>query len=141
MRVVDWDIIIIDILQAIKDFSIETDLPVTYNPEGAQGYLWTLVNDPDTAIFVCYEEDDLLGFAIASRDSEFQYEYFGFLTKLYVLPKGRGTTAGRELLQEVVDWFDESQCVASFAVPTAGIGQDMAYINLLKKYNFSPTGS
>lgn len=140
MRVTEWDFIIIDILNALQIWEKETEYPVTYNQSGAQEYLWLLVNDPDTAIFVNYDEDTLRGFAIASRDKEFQNEYFGYLTKLYVLPEGRGTSAARELMQEIVDWFDESQCIASFAVPTAGIGQDRAYVNLLRKYNYNPTG-
>lgn len=140
MIVTEWDFIIIDILNALQTWEKETDYSVTYNPEGAQQYLWLLLNDPDTAIFVNYDEDTLRGFAIVSRDKEFQNEYFGYLSKLYVLPEGRGTTAGRELMQEITEWFDENGCIVSFATPTAGIGQDRAFVNLLGKYNYNPTG-
>lgn len=137
----EWDYRVSDFLGAAETFINETTYPVTYNPKGSLDYLWHLVNDPDTGIFVHYVEDKFAGLIICHRDKEFQNEYFGYVSKMYVLPDFRGTGTGRALLAEAVDWFDRNECVLSFATATASIGQDQRYINLLAKYDFVPHGT
>lgn len=130
-----------DFLAAMETFSLETDYDLTYDPEGAHAYTWQLLGNDETAIFVNYDDDVIRGFAIVHKDKEFQKEYIGFLSKFYILPTGRKTKASRELMQEVVQWFDKSNCVYSFATATANIGQDTLFINLLKKFGYKMVGT
>jgi hypothetical protein len=142
MRVTEWDYRIADVLRGLDTLGTETRLPVTYNPITAQEYLWVLFNDPDTAIFAEYHKDIFTGFAIVSKDKEFQNEYFGFLSKFYVMPKGRRVTpTGRQMMKDVTQWFDENDCVISFATATAAVGEDNMFVNLCKKYGYKHIGT
>ena len=136
-----WDARVHDFLKLAEAFISETQYPITYSEENSKQYLWALINDPDTAVFVHYEQNEMAGLMIVSRASEFQHEYFGYVSKMYVLPKFRGTRTGRALLEDACEWFDLMNCALSFATATAAIGQDKLYINLLGKFGFVPHGT
>ena len=136
----NWDYRITEFLELAKRFNEETGYPVTYSYDNAKNYVWRLVNDKCTAIFVHYEEGKLAGSIIVHYDNEFSNEFFGYVGKMYVLPEYRGTWTGRALLQEACDWFDDNKCILSFATATAGIGQDKLFTNLLGKFGFAPQG-
>ena len=137
----DWDYRVADLLQLAESFTKETKYPITYSPEGATEYLWRLLNDPNTSVFIDYFNDICTGGIIVYRANQFQHEYFGYVLKMYVHPKFRRTGASRRLMQEAVQWFDENDCVVSFETAIAGIGEDKLYINLLKKFGYVPEGT
>ena len=136
-----WDSRVSDFLKLAEAFIAETQYPITYNKQNSTEYLWRLINDPDAAVFVHYEGDEMAGLMICSRSNEFQNEYFGYVSKMYVLPKFRGTRTGRALLEDACEWFDLWDCTTSFATATAAIGQDKLYINLLRKFGYVPHGT
>lgn len=136
----EWDYRVTELLGITEAFISETNYPVTYSHSASTAYIWRLINDPLTAVFLHYEEDKLAGAIIVHRDNEFQQEYFGYVHKMYVLPEYRGTRTGRALLTEACQWFDDNKCILSFATATAAIGQDKLYINLLSKFGFIPNG-
>lgn len=141
MIVTEWGISIADVLSGIETFINETSYPITYNYSNAREYIWRIYNDSYSDIIVSYDKDNIFtGFAIVHTDNETHTEYFGYVAKFYVMPSARGTGAGRQLLKEVVDWFDQRNCVVSFATATAGIGQDQSFINLFQKYQYKNIG-
>jgi len=135
-----WEYRVSELLELVKRFNDETSYPITYSCSSATDYVWRLVNDPLTAIFLHYEGRALAGCIIVHADKEFSNEYFGYISKMYVLPEYRGTKTARSLLKEACDWFDERECVLSFATATAGVGKDRLYINLLGKFGFAVQG-
>jgi GNAT superfamily N-acetyltransferase len=136
-----WDARVRDFLKLAEAFISETQYPITYNETQATDYLYLLLNDPNSAVFVQYQEDKMAGLLICSRSKEFQNEYFGYVSKMYVLPEFRGTRTGRALLEDACEWFDLMDCALSFATATAAIGQDKLYINLLSKFGYVPHGT
>lgn len=136
-----WDTRVQDFLKLAEAFISETQYPITYSERNSLDYLYDLINDPDSAIFVHYEGASMAGLIICSRSREFQNEYFGYVSKMYVLPEFRGTRTGRALLEDACEWFDLWDCKLSFATATAAIGQDKLYINLLGKYGYIPHGT
>lgn len=136
-----WDARVSDFLKLAEAFISETQYPITYSEKNSIDYLYRLILDPDSAVFVQYEQGEMSGLIICSREKEFQNEYFGYVSKMYVLPKFRGTRTGRALLEDACEWFDLMDCALSFATATAAIGQDKLYINLLSKFGYVPHGT
>jgi GNAT superfamily N-acetyltransferase len=136
-----WDARVHEFLKLVQAFIAETDYPITYSEKDSKEYLWSLINNPDTAVFVHYEQDEMAGMMIVTRANEFHNEYFGYISKMYVLPKFRGTRTGRALLEDACEWFDLMDCALSFGTATAAIGQDQLYINLLGKFGFVLQGT
>lgn len=130
-----------DFLIGVQTFISETSYPIQYNEGNAYKHTLYLLCDPSTSIILNYQDEVFAGFAIVGLDYEFQDKPFGYVSKFYVMPDARGTTAGRELVEEMVDWFDMNQCVCSFATSTANIGQDKLYINLMAKFGFQLSGT
>lgn len=140
MQLKDWDYRISEVLGIAEIFINESQYGITYSHSGSTEYLWRLINDPNTGVFVHYEGDALAGVIIVHCDKEFQNECFGYINKMYVHPSYRGTRTGRALLDEATKWLDQKQCVLSFATATAAIGQDKLYINLVGKFGFQLHG-
>lgn len=139
MKVEHWTITISDIAHGIHTFIEETDYPIKYNAENTSRTLWSMYNDPDTALLCDYSEDVFNGFSIIQKTNEFHNEYFGYLSKFYIMPSRRKSRAVFRLMQEAVDWFDENNCVQSFATATAGVGKDESFIKLLRKFGYVQT--
>jgi len=135
-----WDARVHEFLELAEAFISETQYPITYSKQNSTDYLYSLINDPDSAVFVQYAQNEMAGLMICSRSKEFQNEYFGYVSKMYVLPKFRGTGIGRALLEDACEWFDLMECTLSFATATAAIGQDKLYINLLSKFGYVSHG-
>lgn len=138
MIVDTWDHRISDIARACSLFINESNYPIDYSDENTQYTLWSMFSDVDTALLVNYTDDVFNGFAIVQRTDEFHKQYFGYLSKFYILPERRKTRAALLLMQEAVDWFD-TKCVVSFATATAGIGNDEGFIKLCKKFDYTQT--
>ena len=140
MQVTDWDYRIPDILDAVMMFSNETGYTVEYSSGKALADIWRVYNSPDTAIFCNYKDNKLAAVAFCQLDNLFMVNTFGYIVKFYVMPEARGTTAARELMQEITDWFDAQGVTDSFSTATANIGRNQHYINLLRKFGYSECG-
>jgi GNAT superfamily N-acetyltransferase len=132
-----WDHRISDIAKAISIFIQETEYNISYSDHNTMLTLWSMFNDPDTALLVDYTDTELNGFAIVQRTDEFHEQYFGYLSKFYILPNRRQTRSAFRLMDLVVEWFDYRDCVVSFATATAGIKNDEAFIKLLSRYRYT----
>lgn len=139
MIVDTWDHRISDIANACRLFIEESDYPIIYSDSNTLSTLWRMFSDPDTGLFVDYTDGKLNGFAITHRVDEFHEQFFGYLSKFYVLPDRRGSRAGFRLMDEVTEWFDFRDCVVSFATATAGIGKDDAFIKLMQRFGYTQT--
>ncbi len=136
MIVDKWDYRITDICKSAELFINESSYPISYSEENSKEYLWALYNQPDIAIMAKYVGDIFCGWAIIAKEKEFHNEFFGYFMKFYVMPNARGTMVAREMIEEITNWFDKNKCVLSFATPTANIGQNKTFINLLKKFDY-----
>ena len=130
-----------DVLISIEEFINESNLPITYSKYNSIKYLANLLGDMGTKILVVSTALGPAGFAIIGYDNEFHEERFGYVSKFYIRKQHRGTEAGRLLTESMCKWFDENECVTSFATATAGIQEDQLFINLLRKYNFLQGGT
>jgi len=137
-----WDYRISDIAKAISTFVKESMYPIEYSEYNTLNTLMSMYNDIDTGLLVDYSDNVFNGFAIVQRTDEFHEQYFGYLSKFYVLPDRRSARAAIRLAEEAVQWFDDKSCVVSFATATAGIGRDEAFIRLMSRvgYAASETG-
>lgn len=135
----EWDYHVSSFLEALEVYINEIDYPITYSESQAVAYTWQLLNNPDTAIIVHLEDDKVVGGAVVMRNKEFYNEYFGYITKFYVLPEYRGTRVARAVMKEVIEWFDDNQCVISFATPS-GVQYDQLFTNLLGKFGYRASG-
>lgn len=134
-----WDYHVSSFLEALEVYINEIPYPITYSEKEATAYTWQLLNHPDSAIIVHLEDDKVVGGAVVMRNKEFYNEYFGYMTKFYVLPEWRGTHVARKVMKEVTDWFDENQCVVSFCTPS-GVAHDKVFSNLVTKFGYRPSG-
>lgn len=130
-----------DILVIAEEYIAESQHPYSYSREASLDYIFHLINDINSAIFLIYnDKEELEGGAIAHSTIEFQEQYTGMISKFYIRKPYRGTNAGRKLMKEVTDWFDVNDCILSFSSPAANIGADQLYINLLRKFGFTNQG-
>lgn len=132
-----WDHRISDVAKAISTFVKESMYPIEYSEYNTLHTLMSMYNDLNTDILVDYSDGVLNGFAIVQRTDEFHNEYFGYLSKFYILPDRRGARAAFRLAGECVRWFDEKGCVVSFATATAGIGKDDVFIKLFSRFGYT----
>lgn len=142
MIVENWDHRISDIAKAISTFIEESEYPIKYSQYNTLTTLQNTVTDIDSDILVDYTDNVLNGFAVVQRTDEYHEEYFGYLNKFYILADKRTTRAPFRLIGEVTKWFDDQNCVQSFATATAGIGKDNAFIKLMSRFGYTatPTG-
>lgn len=139
MIVDDWDYRITDLVEAGKTFMQESKYSLTFSEKNMLEALFCVYIDPDGALIVDYNEDVLTGFAVVQRTNECHKEYIGYLNKFYVMPDKRRTKASIRLMKIVTEWFDNKDCVYSFANAMAMIGHDEAFIKLMKKFDYKET--
>lgn len=142
MKIDAMDYRIQDVANACKTFIEESSYQITYNEKRTYMSLYNALRDPEAEILVSYSGDVFNGFAIVQLDNGFHDEYFGYLSKFYVLPGRRRTEAGFLLAQESVEWFDSNKCVTSFATATAEVGRNGGFIKLMNRvgYEVNDTG-
>lgn len=131
-----WDYRIFDVCKGAEELGKETHWPVNYNQEESLSYLWDIYNQPDMEALAYYVGGVFSGWAIVAKTKEFHTEPFGYIVKFYVMPTARGTMVARDMMKFITEWFDKNDCVVSFATPTANIGQNRVYVNLLKKFGY-----
>lgn len=137
MLVDNWDYRISDIARACSIFISESMYPIEYSSENTLSTLWAMYNDPDTELLVDYTGDKFNGFAIVQRTNEFHKQFFGYLGKFYILPERRLSRGAYRLIGEATRWFDQQECVVSFATATAGIGRDDSFVKLLTRFGYA----
>ena len=135
----EWDTRIYDVVDACSKFCDEADYPLTFSRTNTLFSLYYVFKDPNAAIIVDYTEDVLNGFAILQRTNEAHEEYLGYINKFYVVPSRRHTRAAYRLMDVIVEWFDNKECILSFANSMARIGKDRAFIKLLSRFNYEAT--
>lgn len=141
MIVDTWNYIIHDLCIAIDKFISESSYNIVYNNTNTLETLYSLLNDPDSDIIVDYSDGTLAGFAIVQRTNEFHSEYFGYLSKFYIMPEKRRTRSAFRVMDEVIDWFDARDCVVSFVSITGGVGADASFSRLMGKHGYKDNGS
>lgn len=141
MQLTEFNVTIVKgLLDLTQSFLKESRYNYTYNEANTIDHLAALIGHPDSAVFYQMHEDKVAALSMVMRGNEFHDEYFGYMLKFYVAPFARGTETGRKLLAETVNWFDTHGCLYSFATPTANVGADQAFVNLLGKQHYSPSG-
>lgn len=133
--------IVNDILEGTEKFVNESGLPVTFSRSNALEHITLLLNHPDVEAILSYKDGKLAGFAGIRRYNDAHHEYLGDVMKLYVMPEFRGKGIGRELFSEIVEWFDDNDCVISFVEGAAAIGNDKMFANLAGKFGYKPLGT
>lgn len=124
------------LLEVTKSFLLESQWGWTYNEANSiNSFLLAITHDDMDVIVV--DDSGIKAVSVLSTESDFTNEIVGDIVEFYVMPDARGTGAGRALLKASCDWFDEKGCVNVFVKATANIGNDTAFINLFKKYNFN----
>lgn len=127
---------IVDVLGLIKTFIEESQHNIEYAHTESIISIAAYESVDYACVIAAYQEDRAVGFAIVSAPIDFHTPAFGYVDKLYVHPSFRGTGAGRGLVKECIDWFDERGVTESYASSTAEVGQSKLFANLLKKYGF-----
>lgn len=94
---------------------LTTDLPAAA-VNGAARYAKRLIqrlDDPFTHILVAEDEDRVIGFALGTivdlLPDIFNVEPGGYLADIFIAPAYRHQGLGRELIEEMINWFREQQ--------------------------------
>jgi len=94
---------------------LTTDLPAAA-VNGAARYAKRLIqrlDDPFTHILVAEDEDRVIGFALGTivdlLPDIFNVEPGGYLTDIFIDPAYRHQGLGRELIEQMINWFREQQ--------------------------------
>ena len=134
-----WDFRVADVVEVGKTFMNESNYNLTFSEKRMLDALYCVILDSDGDIIVDYNDNVLNGFAVLQRTDECHEEYLGYLNKFYVRPEKRLTKTSIRLMKEVTAWFDDKECVYSFANSMAMIGHDEAFIKLMEKFNYIET--
>ena len=121
-------------------FTAESALPYAFSRDAANRTFWHYVHADESEVLLVETVESLAGGAIVAADRDFTEQPFGYLIKFYVLPYHRRTRAARTLIRACVDWFDGRDCADAWATATAGIGEDAAFVALLRKAGFAAVG-
>lgn len=124
------------IVEFIRQFIEESGWGFSHDAAVSTLQLIQNIEYPDADVIVSEA-----GFAVVLADQDFCKERIGFLNKFYIAKEHRRTTAGRELAQAVVNWFDTHGCYVSYATSTSMIpGAICAFTNLMRKYGYETCG-
>jgi len=137
------DAIELDTLVEVVAHAIEeSQLNVELDYQAARDFLWLYMNDNETSVLVADQDGDIVGAVMLAEAKEFFIKPLCYVCKFWVLPKGRRTTAARQLLQAVKEWASERQCSHIFVTATADLDarEQRLFINLMKRSGFSADG-
>lgn len=123
-----------------RKFVEETELPVTFSRDHIYERLSTAFYSEYGDLILVIDGKEVLGAAVVYAVADYHPEKFGYVEKMFILPERRGVGAGRVLAEKVSQWFDDAQCVSSFATSTAGIGATGLFKNLMAKYGYEDYG-
>ena len=123
-----------------RAFVAESDYGWTFSELLARHAFETRFADKRSAILVTDDAAGISGGVMVAHDREFHTQRIGYIEKLYVYPRARGTRAGRALIEAADLWFRDHLVWSAFATATAGVGQDQRFVNLLGKVGFRQIG-
>ena len=124
------------LLEIAQAFIAESALPYRYDHDNAVLGFTSFIDHDEAAALVAVGPGGVVGMALLAKDSLFVTKPVGYLVKFYVAREGRRTRAGRQLAEACAAWFDEQGCVDAWTTATAGIGQDPAFLALMRKVRF-----
>ena len=128
------------VVDGARAYVEENEYGVIFDRSIAESTLSYYIAESSTDVLVVVLDGEVAGAAVVAADWDFAAQPFGHLLRFYILKAHRRTEAGRVLIAACVDWFDARGCVECWAAATAGIGQDGAFVSLVRKVGFAPVG-
>lgn len=137
-----WELALVeDIRLCAREFARESGYLVNYDPKKIYDRCYGSFFDPNAGIIIAKAEDgEIMGGAFLYAVADWHVEKFGYLEKFFVRSGFRREGVGRVLAKKCAEWFDERECVYSFATATANIGETRQFENLMSKYGYQSTG-
>jgi GNAT superfamily N-acetyltransferase len=133
--------IIYGIMDLAAEFIRESEYGVSFNPQKVYDRLHQAFFDPDGDIIVAIDTDgNVVGGAVVYAYADWQDEKFGYLEKFYLHPRTRGSGIGRMIAKKCAVWFDDHDCLYSFATSTANIGSTGHFCNMMAKFGYKSVG-
>lgn len=125
-----------------EEFALETKWGFTFDYDVCSLAYYDHITSDKSVVLAVERDGELLAAAILIAAQDFCLETQGFFHKFYVRKPYRRTRAMFLLMDEVVKWFDERNCVQSFVTSTSGIDEAAicAFAKLMRKYNFRDCG-
>jgi len=137
-----WDRLIVDdIIDMAETFIKETKFPVTFDRSKVYDRIHTAFFSDDGDVILAIDDNGgVVGGAVVWASADWQVEKFGYVEKFFVRSGSRGRGVGRLIAERSARWFDEKDCVFSFATSTANIGAGRLFVNLMAKYGYQDIG-
>lgn len=138
----EWSSKLVDDIRILaKEFARESGYLVNYDADKIYERVHTSFFDPDAGIITVETDDgDIMGAAFVYAIADWHVEKFGYLEKFFVRAEYRREGVGRVLAKKCSEWFDERECLFSFATSTANIGATRQFQNLMAKYGYEDIG-
>ena len=120
----------------------DSNYALPFDVDNALAYTWACMRSEGCATVVALLGDKIIGLVSMAVSLEYHEKPFGYMTKFWVLPEGKGTDASRQLMAALVEWASEHECTHIFATATAGLDPEsqQLFINLVKKSGFADIG-
>jgi len=137
------DTIELDLLvELLGEAVTETRLEVEFDREATRDFLWIYMSEAEAEILVVDADGEIVGWAMLAEAREFFKQPLCYIAKFWVLPGGRRTVAGRDLLKSVIAWAEDRNCTHIFGTATAGLDkrEQQLFINLMAKQGFFDAG-
>lgn len=138
----EWRIELVnEIIEVAREFIEETAFPVTFDRSKVYDRLRDAFFSPEGGIVLAVsDEGKIAGGAILYACADYQVEKFGYMEKFFVRPSFRSQGVGRKIAKRCAEWFDEQDCLFSFATSTANIGATGLFTNLMAKFGYQSIG-
>ena len=129
-------------IEISRRFVAETSYEVTFDESMARHHLGTYLSVPHLCILLGEQNGIIVGGAMLALSYEFQSKPFGYVSKFFVLPEGRGLGIGRALVDAMLHWFTEKGASHVFVTATAGLSdlQQRLFVSLMKRHGFTDSG-
>lgn len=121
-----------------RQFTAESAYGWEYSPENAAKSFELAITHPECAcIHITNDDGVMIGAALISFETDFTTNRIGDINEFYISAEGRGSGAGRLLLDTCCVWFDFMGCEQVFVKATGNIeSQGRSFENLFSKYGF-----
>ena len=123
-------------------FTVESDLPLTYNEARTRKTIWEAMHRSDTDLLVSEQDDVVNGAALVIYEAQYYDETCAYVDKLFVHKELRGYGVADELLEEALAKCHERNVRLIFASATAGMGErvEKLYVRLFERHGFFVLG-
>ena len=132
-------------LELIRQFNDESSYGLPVDRERAWLYLWSYAcpDIAETAGYVAVDDEEVMAGVLLSVSHEVHVKPFCYMTKFFVAPPARRTSAARQLLARVNTFAADHQCSHIFSSATAGLDdlESRLFINLLCRDGYAVGGS